>query len=58
MNFLDTNGIKYIKHDIAEANNLDNLIKLGGINQVPFLYDKDNHVKMYESNDIIEYLSK
>ena len=30
--------------------------KIGGKSQVPFLYDKENKIKMYESDDIIEYL--
>ena len=41
---------------IANENNLNELIKLGGKEQVPFLSDRDNKKLIYESNDIIEYL--
>ncbi|MBI4836092.1 MAG: glutathione S-transferase N-terminal domain-containing protein [Candidatus Abawacabacteria bacterium] len=33
-------------------------IKLGGIDQVPFLVDIDRGVLMYESDDIVAYLEK
>jgi glutaredoxin 2 len=32
------------------------LIKLGGKEQVPFLVDTEKNVKMYESEDIINYV--
>jgi len=56
MNFMDENEIEYIKHVIAMAENLEKLLELGGMRQVPFLLDKDNEVRMYESDDIIEYV--
>jgi glutathione S-transferase len=31
------------------------LMRLGGKQQVPFLVDEENDVKMYESDDIIAY---
>lgn len=34
------------------------LVKLGGKSQVPFLVDTDKGEMMYESSDIVEYLSK
>ena len=33
----------------------EELVKLGGKQQVPFLVDEEAGVSMYESNDIIEY---
>ena len=42
--------------NILEKENLDELIKLGGKQQVPFLVDNDNDKFMYESDDIIEYV--
>lgn len=55
MEFLDENSISYKKLDVSEPENYDNLQKIGGKSQVPFLYDKEKDVKMYESDDIIEY---
>ena len=34
------------------------LVKLGGKAQVPFLVDTDRDVRMYESDDIIQYLNE
>lgn len=56
LTFLDENNIKYKKIDIAQKQNEEALIKIGGKRQVPFLVDKENGVEMYESEDIIEYL--
>lgn len=56
--FFDENDIKYKKMDITNALNHELLMDLGGDNQVPFLYDKDRDVKMYESDDIIDYAKK
>jgi len=56
MDFTKENHIEYDKKDISKQENLDELIKLGGKVQVPFLYDRENDISMYESNDIIEYI--
>lgn len=56
MSFFDENNIKYNKKNILEQENLDELMKLGGKQQVPFLVDNDNNKSMYESDDIIEYV--
>lgn len=58
MKYFADHNINYKKHDIEEPHNLEMLMKLGGEQQVPFLYDPDNNVKMYESDDIIEYASE
>ena len=57
MNYMDTHNIPYEKHDISDKREEDTLIMLGGKRQVPFLFDKKSGLKMYESGDIIEYLS-
>ncbi len=57
MSFMDEQGIEYVKHDITNSEEEAVLIRLGGKRQVPFLYDKNSGLKMYESADIIEYLS-
>ena len=57
MDFLEENKIKYEKIDIENKASEDSLIRIGGKRQVPFLFDKNSGLKMYESADIIEYLS-
>lgn len=56
MDIFDETNIEYNKKNILEKENLDELIKLGGKQQVPFLVDNDNDKFMYESDDIIEYV--
>ena len=56
MKFLDDKNAKYNKINIENKSSEENLIKLGGKRQVPFLVDSDRNIQMYESNDIIEYL--
>ena len=53
--FFDENSIGYVAKDISDRENYDALISLGGMEQVPFLHDVENGIKMYESDDIIEY---
>ena len=55
MNYFDENSIIYNKKNISDKKNREELIKLGGYEQVPFLHDTDNNKIMYESNDIIKY---
>ena len=55
MDYFDENNIKYNKKNILEQENLDELMKLGGKQQVPFLVDLDTGKTLYESDDIIEY---
>ncbi len=57
MKFMDDKDIQYTKHDINNKSEEETLIRLGGKRQVPFLYNKESGLKMYESADIIEYLS-
>ena len=56
MDYLDENKIEYKKKDISISENHDELMKLGGKYQVPFL--KDGSVRMYESGNILEYVKK
>jgi len=41
-----------------EKKNLEELLRIGGKRQVPFLVDEDKGVSMYESSEIVEYLRK
>ena len=58
MGFLDASSIDYVKRDIKDYDVRKNLIKLGGKEQVPFLYIKEDSVKMYESDAIINFVRK
>lgn len=58
MDFLKENNIKYHKFDIINKDNVLRLLSIGGKEQVPFLYDEDTNDKIYESEDIIEYVKK
>ena len=58
MDFLKENNIKYHKFDIINKDNILRLLSIGGKEQVPFLYDEDTNDKVYESDDIIEYVKK
>ena len=55
MNYFDENSIKYNKKNIDDKENREQLIKLGGYEQVPFLYDTEKNEGLYESDDIIKY---
>ena len=56
INYFNNNNIEYKKCDVKISENLERLIDLGGMAQVPFLYDKDKALRMYESEDIISYV--
>ncbi len=56
MSFLSENNIKFHKFEVSNKDNIQKLLVLGGKEQVPFLFDEDSNIKMYESDDIIEYL--
>lgn len=53
---LEEKKIAYKIMDISDPVNLDELLHLGGEKQAPFLVDTDHNVKMYESDDIINYI--
>lgn len=57
MKYMDENDIAYVKHDIDNKQEEETLIRLGGKRQVPFIFNQKSGLKMYESADIIEYLS-
>jgi glutathione S-transferase len=58
MDFMEEYNISYEKIDISDEANERELISLGGKRQVPYMVDEEGGVQMYESLDIIEYLSK
>ena len=56
MTFFNDNCVEYIKNDINNPLFKDELLKLGGKEQVPFMYDTESEITMYESGDIIDYV--
>ena len=56
LDHLETKNIQFRSLDISDPVNMDELLHLGGEDQVPFLVDTEHNAKMYESDDIIEYL--
>ena len=58
MEYFKKNNIPFKKKLIEDYTNLEKLMNLGGMQQVPFLNDTETGIKMYESDDIIEYAGK
>lgn len=58
MNYMKDKGIKYNKFDTKSNDNALRLLSLGGKDQVPFLYNEETNDKLYESDEIIKYLTK
>ena len=54
--YIDEHDIPYKTIDISEKANEEELIRIGGKKQVPFIIDREKKVEMYESDDIIDYL--
>lgn len=56
MNYMNENGIKYQKYDVKNNDNALRLLSIGGLDQVPFLYNEETNDKIYDSDMIISYL--
>ena len=57
LDFAKNNDIEFELRDIAQEDNLESLLQIGGQQLVPFLIDEENDQTIYESDDIIEYLA-
>lgn len=53
---LEEKNLQFRALDISDPVNMDELLHLGEKEQVPFLVDTDHNAKMYESDDIIQYV--
>lgn len=58
-------GVSYIIHnprthegEMLNEQTHDELLELGGEDQIPFLVDRQRKETMYESDDIVEYLEE
>lgn len=56
LSFFESNDVDFTPKDVANSDYYDELMKIGGIAQVPFLVDTDNNEHMYESDVIIDYV--
>lgn len=56
MEYLRCNNISFMKYNIENDDNVLRLLTIGGKEQVPFLHDSAKDIKMYESEDIINYV--
>lgn len=57
LNFLANKTIKFNIIDTSNDDNVLRLLSIGGKDQVPFLYNEDTNEKIYESEEIINYLT-
>lgn len=53
---LEEKSLEFKSLDISDPVNMDELLHLGEKEQVPFLVDTDHNAKMYESDEIIQYV--
>lgn len=58
-------GVSYINHTPRTAGNdvrnqqiLDEMVSIGGKDEIPFLVDHQHGVELYDSEDIIDYLEE
>lgn len=58
MKFFKDNNIDFHKFDTSNNDNALRLLELGGKDQVPFLYNSETDERLYESEDIINYVKK
>ena len=57
--FLDDKGIQFEPRNVHQNDEyLEELLELGGKRQIPFLHDTETGSAMYESQDIIDYISE
>lgn len=56
LKYLEEKSLEFRSLDISDPVNLDELLHLGGEEQVPFLVDTNHNAKMYESEAIIQYV--
>ena len=59
-------GVSYVLHnprlpgkqggDVLNERTYEEMTELGGLDQIPYLVDSSREEKLYESDDIVEYL--
>ncbi len=58
LSFAEKNGIRFELRNRSEPGVIDELVARGGKCQFPYLVDEERGIEMYESLDIIAYLSE
>lgn len=58
LSFFKENDIDFKAKDVSDPINYAELIKIGKIARVPFLFDREKDEKMYESDIIIDYVNR
>jgi len=56
LDYVRAEDIELEERNIADEENRKELIEKGGEQQVPYLDDTEKNIRMYESDDIIDYL--
>lgn len=49
--------LPYEEKNVADAGVMDELIARGGESTTPYLIDSEHNIEMYESSDIVDYLT-
>jgi len=56
LSYAQAEDIELDVRNIAEEDNLKELMEKGGERQVPYLDDTEHNMRMYESDNIVDYL--
>ena len=51
-------GVNVLTLNVADPGVADELIRVGGEKREPFFYDDEKDIKMYESDEIVDYLEE
>ncbi|MBP9669661.1 MAG: glutathione S-transferase N-terminal domain-containing protein [Candidatus Pacebacteria bacterium] len=58
LDYAEQNSIQFELKNVADPAISEELIKIGGKRQMPFLVDSEAAISMYESDDIVKYLDQ
>jgi len=56
IDYCENSNIQLILKDITDIQNKEMLISQGGKEQVPYLFDNEKNIGLYESDEIIKYI--
>lgn len=56
LSFFTENSVEFKKKDVTNTEYYNELMERGKIMQVPFLYDSEKNLSLYESDVIIDYV--